>query len=289
MTAINLEKTNQDNFKFLNKIMNDDEFDEEVRKELINSNSNEEFIQTLMKHDSTSSYDDFMAKYIVWANNQTKNLIRLTYISRFRNFLGTLVYGTPESQKMPFYFYYTAQDKVRSAPFHFSTTNKSFDKYRLFVNRYTRFFRQRMTKLVSISLIVFGLVMGVIVKPAIIETKAQYNLIKDVSTIRSNGENNLAEINARVEEDKKENLDKAKSLKAQYENGEITPEEFNAKATEIKNLDTKYNDLIKRNTISRQAQIEIDIALRKKKDNEFIQSIRDKRDEELKQFETKGE
>lgn len=290
MTAINLEKEeDSQELPLLNSILNDEIFNEEIREELIKTNSNEEFIQTLMKYDKNSNYDYFMNGYLEWSLNETKNLSRLSNVSRLRNLLGSFIYGTPESQGMPFYFYYTNQDKVRSAPFHFSTKDPKFNKYRLFVNRYTRYFRQKMTNRLSVGLIVFGLLMGFIIKPVLIEFKEQIQLISDVSKIKDIGESNNEKSKENILKDKASNLEKAKQLKEKYESGEITAEEFNIKASDIKKLDIKYDNLIKRNEIINKAETEINIAFRKKKDSEYIQDIRSRRDEELKQLENKGE
>lgn len=290
MTAINLKKEEDgQELPLLNSILNDEIFNEEIREELIKTNSNEEFIQTLMKYDKNSNYDYFMNGYLEWSLNETKNLSRLSNVSRLRNLLGSFIYGTPESQGMPFYFYYTNQDKVRSAPFHFSTKDSNFNKYRLFVNRYTRYFRQKMTNRLSVGLIIFGLLMGFIIKPVLIEFKEQIQLISDVSKIKDIGESNNEKSKENILKDKASNLEKAKQLKEKYESGEITAEEFNIKASDIKNLDIKYDNLIKRNEIINKAETEINIAYRKKKDSDYIQDIRSRRDEELKQLENKGE
>lgn len=281
------EKTLSNNL--LKKIMNDEVYDKEVRNELLATESNEDFVKVLMKHSPTTSFDSFMADYSAWALNPTKDLRQLTYVSRFRNLLGSFIYGTPESQNMPFYFYYSLQDKVRSAPFHFSTEYKQFDKYRLFVNRYTRYFRQKMTNTLCTWLIVFGLAMGFIIKPFIIEVKEQVQEIKDISTIRDNGEQRIDDYTSKYEELKSQNISKAKEIKTQYESGEITAEEFNTKALEIKAKDKELNDNFAKYKIQNDSQINIDIAIRKNKDSEYIQNLRDSREEELKKLETKGE
>ncbi|ACT51282.1 hypothetical protein [Methylovorus glucosotrophus] len=287
LNKVSLDKEKE--LTFIDKIMNDEVFDEKIREELINTKTNEEFVEVLIKHNPTTNFDVFMDDYKRWANNPTSDLRQLTYISKFRNMLGCFIYGTPESQNMPFYFYYSSQDKVRSAPYHFDPNFKQFNKYRLFVNRYTRFFRQRMTNTLSIGLIIFGIVMGFVLKPFIIEVKDQIQIVKDVGKIREDGETRLEEAKARVEKAKSENLEKAKLLKTQYENGELTAEEFNKKALEIKNLDIKYTTLIKKQKIITEADIDISIALRKKKDSDFIESIRKEKEEALKKYETKGE
>lgn len=256
------------NESYIAKIMNEQIIDINLREQLVNAESNEEFEEILTNANPNNNYDSFKKNYLAWANNPTKDLSQTTYISRFRNLLGSFVYGSPESMNMPFYFYYTNQDKVRSAPFHFNigrfnykmqekyineqgevknnpfyfiVENVEFTAYRLFVNRYTRYFRQKMARQIAIILLAVGLLSGVILKPAVVGVQNKIHKMSIVSEYKKNSAHEIDYLKSEAEKQKTKYVEAAKELKTQYESGKIQADEFNKRITNIKDLDTKLD------------------------------------------------
>lgn len=228
------------NESYIAKIMNEQIIDINLREQLVNAESNEEFEEILTNANPNNNYDSFKKNYLAWVNNPTKDLSQTTYISRFRSLLGSFVYGSPESMNMPFYFYYTNQDKVRSAPFHF-IADEEFTPYRLFVNRYTRYFRQKMARQIAIILLAVGLLSGVILKPAVVGVQNKIHKMSIVSEYKKNSAHEIDYLKSEAEKQKTKYVEAAKELKTQYEAGKIQADEFNKRITNIKDLDTKLD------------------------------------------------
>lgn len=223
-------------------------FKEDVLESLKKIENDEEMANFLMDNDPRNDINYFWAGYKVWANQDKGSLKLLTYKSRLSNYLGTFFYGSPESQGMPFYFYYETMDKLRSSPNHFNNIEESTyeeHRYRLFVNRYAIHLRRKTSKWIALTLVAMGLFMGLVGKPIVDGVKHKVALISAVNERVGNVENEvdsqIANVKQLLSDRKAEMTVKAKALKESYTSGNITAEEFNVQATEIKNMDKKLD------------------------------------------------
>ncbi|SDK23254.1 hypothetical protein SAMN05192566_0729 [Methylophilus rhizosphaerae] len=264
-------------------------FKEDVLDSLKKIENDHEMVNFLMDTDPRNEIDYFWSGYKVWANQDKGSLGLLTYKSKIANYLGTFVYGSPESQGMPFYFYYSTIDKIRSAPNHFNNIEDSTyeeHRYRLFVNRYSIYLRRKTSKWLALFLVSMGLFMGLVGKPMVDGVKHQVALSKQVSNVENEVDSQIANVKKLLSERKAEITVKAKALKESYASGNISAEDFNAQATEIKIQDKKLDQAAEESITRIKASGEKNIANIKDKGSEETTSINadmEKQLEEIKQ------
>lgn len=265
-------------------------FKPDVLESLSKVNDDNEMVDFLMENDPRNDIDYFYTGYKEWVNQPKGDLKLLTYKSKIANYLGSFFYGSPESQGMPFYFYYSPMDKLRSAPNHFGNIEDSTyeeHRYRLFVNRYSIYLRRKASKWLAIILVAFGLFMGFIGKPIVDGIKHQAMIGKQVSSVEDNVDSQIEDVKKSLANRKAEVAERVKNLKSGYASGSITPEQFNAQATEINKFSKKLDQAAEESIARIKASGERNIATLKEKDSDAKDSINADLEKQLEQIKQK--